>query len=302
MSWESTSLYRTYQIAYKDERSRKVGDIMTKDLAFETWLSTINSERACGLATVLQANMNELSYEPLRMFVSEDVEMISNIGERHIEEQIKDIIKIKFTEKNPTSETIKLQTNCGRELQVFIDIYLPPIEIMIFGAGHDAIPVAKYSVSLGYRTIVVDARENFNNEEHFPGTERMIVRYDSFAKEVRISSRTYIIVMNHHLEKDQATLQFVLKSQAPYVGVLGPRSRRVRMIEALRSDGIEFTTDQLQKMYSPIGLDIGAESPEEIAMSILAEIIAVRNGHHGGFLQDSDVIHKFSTQQKQLSD
>lgn len=268
---------------------------MSKDLAFETWLNNINSERACGLATVLQIEVNEDIYEPLRMFVSTDVEIVSNIGDPQLEKQIENIIKGKFTENNPVSETVTFHYN-GQKLKVFIDIYLPPMELMIFGAGHDAIPVAQFSTSLGYRTVVVDARTGYNTEELFPGTERILARTEHFEEKIKISNRTYIIVMNHHLEKDQETLQFVLNSEARYVGVLGPRSRRQRMIENLRADGVEFTEEQLKKMHSPVGLDIGAESPEEIAISILAEIIAVQKGHQGGFLRGSNTIHNFSKQ------
>src|SRR5699024_8995403 len=120
---------------------------------------------------------------------------------------------------------------------------------------HDAIPVAKYSNALGLETIVVDARAAYNNEENFPGSTRIIAREHEFKEKVTINERTYIIVMNHHIEKDQQTLKFILQSVAPYVGVLGPRSRRERMLNNLKEEGITFTHEELEKMYSPVGLD-----------------------------------------------
>src|SRR5699024_9204886 len=107
-----------------------------------------------------------------------------------------------------------------------------------------------------------------------------------------ITDKTYVIVMNHHIEKDEQTLGFVLSSASPYVGVLGPRSRRERMLERLKEEGVVFSEESLQKMHSPIGLDIGARTPEEIAISILAEIIAFKNGHTAGFLKGAEAIHK----------
>src|SRR5690606_12977232 len=155
----------------------------------------------------------------------------------------------------------KLLTATGEEVSVFIDVYMPPLDILIFGAGHDAIPVASYCVSLGFRTTVVDARSHYNSEERFPGAKRIIAGEEDFQEKVKIGHRTNIIVMNHHLEKDQAALHYVLTSSAPYVGALGPRSRCLRMLDALQEEGIIFSDRQLERLYSPIGLNIGADSP-----------------------------------------
>ena len=121
--------------------------------------------------------------------------------------------------------------------------------------------------------------------KRFPETTRLHIGTSEFQSEIKIGPRTYVVVMNHHLEKDQQTLKFALHSDAPYIGVLGPLSRRVRMLEALQDEGIMFDPSSLNRMHSPVGLDIGAISPEEIAISILAEIIAVKNGHTGGFFE-----------------
>src|SRR5699024_3656564 len=164
----------------------------------------------------------------------------------------------------------------NEQITVFVDVFVPQARVMIFGAGHDAIPVAKYSVSLGYDTTVVDAREGFNTEALFPNTKRIIAHPESYAEKVTITENTYVIVMNHHIEKDRKTLEFVLPSNAAYVGVLGPRSRRERMMNQLRDEGVFLEESELQKMYNPVGLDIGAEKPEEIAISILSEIILYR--------------------------
>lgn len=260
---------------------------------FDIWLQTIEEDDTCALATIVQEGVPAGSYKPKRMFVSER-DVISALNDGQLEREITQIARKKFTEKTPTSEMVTLQSSEGEELNVFIDLYVPSVEIMIFGAGHDAIPVAQYSVSLGLKTTVVDQREGFNTEKNFPGTKRLLVRPENFANEIKISSRTYVIIMNHHIEKDRETLKFVLQSKAPYVGVLGPKSRRIRMIDAIVDEGIHFSEAELEKMYSPVGLDIGADTSEEIAISILAEIIAIRNGHDGGFLKGSKHIHQYS--------
>lgn len=265
---------------------------MKIDYIYEHWLKTINEEKACGLATILRTKDME-AYQPARIFLDIDGNVKSSLINLFIEKKITENLTVKLQEKNPTSETIDYTLNDGNIISIFLDIFTPPVSVMIFGAGHDAIPVAKKSVALGYRTIVVDPRESFNSESNFPHTQRVITHPEHFKEMLRITDQTHLVVMNHHIEKDRETLAFALSSNVPYVGVLGPKSRRDRMLDSLKEEGIEFTTEQLQKMHNPIGLDIGAETPEEIAISILAEIIAVQKNHSGGFLHNKEKIHKF---------
>lgn len=266
---------------------------MVNDIALESWLKTIKEGKKGILATVLQEN--ETQYHPLRIFLSEDSEIVSTVKDKKLLNDIKVNLEVKMNEKNPKSETIEIIVPSGDIVNLFIDIYTPPLQIMIFGAGHDAIPVAKYSISLGFETTVIDPREAFNNEENFPGAERIIAHPEQYANQIMIEQNTFVIVMNHHMEKDCQALQFALKSDAPYVGALGPYSRREKMMNHLYDSGVHFSEDELDKLHNPIGLDIGAETPEEIAFSILSEIIAIRNGHKGGLLDGKSKIHKNSS-------
>ena len=181
------------------------------------------------------------------------------------------------------------------EVEVFIDVSLPPPELIIFGAGHDAIPLAVQAHALGFNVIVVDARPAFTTEERFPNVGKLVISHPSkFAERVKITPRSFVVVMNHHLERDKGSLAFALKSDAPYVGVLGPRSRFEEMVEALVEEGLEPSKAEQGRVHNPVGLDIGAETPAEIAHSIMSEILAVRNGYTGGFLRErSGRIHAF---------
>lgn len=270
----------------------KEGCSMATDYVYDKWIQTIKDEKTCGLGTILQTSETNPFYGPLRVFVDAEGNMETSISNHLLKKQITEKLKERLSTKKPVSGMIELQTNEEETLSVFLDIYMPPVSIMIFGAGHDAIPVAKYSVSLGYRTTVVDARESYNNEVHFPNVERIIARSEACPHYVPVTNRTYMIIMNHHIEKDRDTLMFALQSSAPYIGVLGPRSRCNRMLEQLKAEGVVFANDQLEKMRNPVGLDIGGKSPEEIAISILAEIIAIQNEHKGGFLHGKNKIHK----------
>lgn len=266
---------------------------MTKDIVYDSWLKSIKENKTSALATVLQVDSD--SYEPSRMFLNEDGEMTDTIQNDKLVKVIKSKMEEKLNEKNSQSETIEMALNDGSIINLFIDVYTPPAQILIFGAGHDAVPVARYSMSLGFHTTVVDAREGFNNERDFPGAERIIVHPENFDKEVAITKNTYVIVMNHHIVKDTISLKYALESDAPYVGVLGPRSRREKMMNQLYEENTVFTDSELAKMYNPVGLDIGADSPEEIAISIISEIIAITKGHNGGFLHDKNSIHKYTS-------
>lgn len=267
---------------------------MSQKLAFDYWLACMEREEAGVLATILQTEPDSPSNEPIRMFISIDGLCVGDLQDVAITRHVMRLVDDKFKEKNPKSETITFIPSVDQEIQVFIDVFVPPIELVIFGAGHDAIPMAQYSVSLGLKTIVVDSRAHYNNEERFPGTIRITENDYTDGQRLVLGSRSYVVVMNHHFEKDQSSLEFALNSSAHYVGLLGPRKRRVRMLDEMEMQGIVFTESQMEKLYSPIGLDIGADSSEEIAISVLAEVIAIRNGHSGGFLQGSDVIHQVS--------
>lgn len=272
-------------------------DYMLNLLPFEAWLKSLEEERESVLATILPVNQTPSRKEPFRLFISKEL-VIGDLGDVSINEQVMEIARRKLNESNPKSEKRTLSMQNGEDIHIFMDMYIPPAELMIFGAGHDAIPVAKYAASLGFKTTVVDEREFLNTEERFPNSVRLLVKTSEFSEKITISRRTYLVIMNHHIERDQETLKFVLRSNSPYIGVLGPRSRRLKMINALKEEGIFFEPHELDKMYSPIGLDIGALSPEEIALSILAEVVAKKNGHEGGFLKGSDSIHK-STAEKE---
>lgn len=267
---------------------------MHNDTAYDSWLESVQKNKSCALATMLHGE-DAQNHEPARVFLDEDGEMNSTVDDTGLRNVIQARLKEKLDEKNAKGETIKIALDTGGVVSVFIDIHHPPVQVMIFGAGHDAVPVAKYSVSLGFDTTVVDARENFNSEEKFPDVERIIVQPDHYREHITISKNTFVVVMNHHMEKDSRSLAFALHSEASYVGVLGPRSRREKMMNQLHEEGIKFSTDEISKMHNPIGLDIGAESSEEIAISILSEIIAFCKGHQGGFLHDQHSIHKYSS-------
>jgi xanthine/CO dehydrogenase XdhC/CoxF family maturation factor len=175
----------------------------------------------------------------------------------------------------PRAETKSIET-LRHTSDWFFDTSSPAPELLIFGAGHDAIPLASQAVALGWAVRIVDARVAFLNAERFPDCDLLLARAEDFEAELKVTSRTFALLMNHHLERDTACLEWILRQDVPYVGVLGPKSR----FEKMRSSDM----GHLSHVRNPVGVDIGAESPDEVALAIMAELIAVRRGFKGGLL------------------
>jgi xanthine/CO dehydrogenase XdhC/CoxF family maturation factor len=171
--------------------------------------------------------------------------------------------------------------------EVFSEITMPPPDLVIFGAGQDAAPVAQLAWMLGFSVTVVDVREAFLATNRFPGATLTCAHFSQFADRVKPRSGAFMLVMNHHVERDQESLRFSLESDAAYIGVLGPRSRYEKLLAGLAAQGYTPDPSMIARVRSPVGLSLGAETPHEVAVSILGEILAIRRGFEGGFLSGS---------------
>jgi xanthine dehydrogenase accessory factor len=162
-------------------------------------------------------------------------------------------------------------------LEVFVDVFSPPNRMMVIGAVHVAIPLATLAKTLGYRTIVIDPREAFATRERFPHVDELITEWPSDAlKKLRPDESTYVVVISHDEKLDNPALAVALASPARYVGVLGARKNLGKRQAVLRELGV--TDEQLARLQAPIGMRLGAVSPEEIALSILAAMVAAKHG------------------------
>jgi len=190
-----------------------------------------------------------------------------------------------------------VEMNCGaRTLDmdggaatVFMETLMPPVPIVIFGAGHDALPIVELARGLGWETTVVDQQARDNSFARFPTADHVILsRPEEVVAKVAITPRTLTLLMTHNYSHDVALLRFLLRSTAPYIGVMGPRARTERMLSELTANEEMFLLQQadLSRLYSPAGLDIGANSSADVAMSIVAEMRAVLEGRVGGMLRE----------------
>lgn len=171
---------------------------------------------------------------------------------------------------------------------VFIQNYAPPVRLIIVGAGNDAQVLAQQADVLGWDVVVTDGRPTHANKDRFTSSCQVIVtRPENTLKNIEIDSRSCFVLMSHNYNYDHAVLKLLLtKNSLPYIGILGPRKKYLRMLKELEEEGFDLQQDQLNKIYAPVGLEIGAETPAEIGLSILAEIQAVLSGKNARPLRE----------------
>ena len=161
---------------------------------------------------------------------------------------------------------------------------LPPPTLLIFGAEQIAVPLVRLANVMGFRTVVTDARPAFATREKHPDADLVLAKWpDAVVQEIGVDHRTYIVSLNHEPRFEDAMLRALVNSRAArYIGAIGKRVRAQERVERATEAG--FDLSKLPPIHTPIGLDIGGKTPEEIALSIMAEIIAVKNGRGGGML------------------
>ena len=184
------------------------------------------------------------------------------------------------------SRSITYQTSAG-DAEIFIEVIKPPTSILIFGAGNDAPPLCEFAKQLGWRVSVIDHRPAFAAKERFPDVDQIIhSRPADLPDEFFADEESVAVVMSHNSEVDREALKRLLASSCSYIGVLGPKQRTANLLEQLAADGVEVNKSMLSRLHAPVGLDIGATTPEGIALSIVAEIQAVLAERKGGFLKN----------------
>ncbi|HLG39704.1 MAG TPA: XdhC/CoxI family protein [Chitinophagaceae bacterium] len=175
----------------------------------------------------------------------------------------------------------------------FIEVIKPPISLIIIGAGNDVMPLTDMAAILGWETTVIDGRANYAKQERFESACQVLVsKPENVLEQITNDEHTVFVLMTHNYNYDMAMLRQLVQKNLSYVGMLGPKKKLERMLAELKEEGMNFTEQQLSVIHSPVGLDIGAETSEEIALSILAEIKALFAGRKAQFLRTSkEVMH-----------
>ena len=167
---------------------------------------------------------------------------------------------------------------------MFIDALVPPMRLLVVGGGHDAIPLVKLAHEVGMIVTLIDSRPKFATHDRFPQADEVIcAQPEEVLQKVSIEGETAVILMNHNYQKDRTVMSQILTSPAEfaYIGALGPRVRTEQMLDELKKQGLKLQPEKLAAIRTPVGLDIGADAPEEIALAVLAELYMVKNRRSG---------------------
>jgi len=234
------------------------------------------------LVTVVLATGSTPREEGAKMLVRADGSILGTIGGGSLEAQvIEEAVKV-IKQSKPKRLHFALTAKkveeegmlCGGELEVFIEPILTPPTLYLFGGGHISLPLAKMGKLLGFKIAVIDDRAEFANPDRFP--EAGIVLAEDYTKtfsKLKIDKSSYIVIVTRNHQYDNMVLEWAVGTPAKYIGMIGSKTKVKTIFSHLLAKGI--TNQQLDRVYAPIGLEIKAQTPEEIAISILAEIVKV---------------------------
>ncbi len=240
----------------------------------EPLLGALRAERPIARSVVIAGSPSQLVGRQL--FVEEQGKPGGSLGEPVLDVMTADDAREALRTGAAGSKTLQHE---AEKVEVFTAPYPSPRHLIIVGAGHISQPLAKIAKVLGYRVTVVDARAAFNTADRLPDADELILEWpDEALERLPLTSATAVAVLTHDDKFDVPALATALRSPSVgYVGAIGSRGTRERRNARLREAGV--TDEQIARIHGPIGLDIGARNPEEIALAIMAQIVAARNGH-----------------------
>jgi xanthine dehydrogenase accessory factor len=261
---------------------------------FDAVTAHVDMGRRCGIVTVLSVD-GAPPPGMQRLLVGEDG---TAVGSQDIpaDQLMMQRLREVLAERGPRlSRRVALATP-GGALEVFLDILVPPTRIVVVGGGHDAIPLVRLAREVGFVVTLVDSRPQFATAERFPEADSVVcAKAEEFGQLVPLAKGAAVILMTHNYLRDREVLTQLLTSSAEflYIGALGPRIRTEQMLSEIQAAGVTLSPERIAQVHTPIGLDLGADAPAEIAVAVLAELLAVRNGRNAIPLRDKKGrIHK----------
>jgi xanthine dehydrogenase accessory factor len=245
-------------------------------------LSLIEVGRRGAVATVIGSRGSTPGKESAKMLVRDDGSTVGSIGGGCTEAEVWALAREVIDTDRPLRRSFKLTPSaaaeeglaCGGIVEIFIEPVGSPV-VVIFGAGHIGRTLLSLSKLAGFNTIVVDDREQFANRTFFPDADKILVSdFESCFEKITVTPTSYLVIVTRGHKYDQLVLSRAVLTTASFVGLIGSRAKIARIFRRLRQDGV--SQERLSQVKAPIGLDIGARSPEEIAISIVAQLVSHR--------------------------
>jgi xanthine dehydrogenase accessory factor len=237
----------------------------------------------CALATIVQVRGSIPSYESAKLLVREDGSMMGTVGGGCVEAEVWNAAREVIDTEKPKNLSFTLGQDaaydegliCGGQLNIFVEPVIPQPQAFIFGGGHVSKSISKVATIAGFSTIIVDNREAFANPERFPEAEATYAEeYEDVFPKLPVTASSYLIIVTRGHRDDMRVLRWAVTTQARYIAMIGSKRKTISVVHELEHEG--FPRDAFERVFAPMGLEIGAQSPEEIAISVVAEMIAVR--------------------------
>jgi xanthine dehydrogenase accessory factor len=250
---------------------------------YEEIVSLRRQGRRGAVATIVNVRGSIPSFETAKMLVRDDGSIAGTIGGGCVEAEVWQASREVMESEKPRSLTFNLNQNpkhdtglvCGGTLDIFVEPILPPALLYIFGAGHVSLSLYKVANAAGFDVTVVDDRESYARQERFPEAKQVIAEdFEKAMGQLTPNQSSYIVIVTRGHRDDMRVLRWAVQTQARYVGMIGSKRKIITIFRELTNDGI--SAHLFEKVHAPVGLDIGAITPEEIAVAITAELIAVR--------------------------
>ena len=254
-------------------------DVFVETMDSPAWREIAPALKTCLEENQLAAVATVISGPGLgsKMMVWPDGRSLGSLGNAALDQQAGHWMQKQIAVQETTLTSFNIAAHHVAQVEVFVDVFAPAARMVVVGAVHIAIPLVTLAKAMGYHTVVIDPRAAFATRERFPHVDELITEWPSSALEkLRPDEGTYIAVLSHDEKLDNPALALALASSARYVGVLGTRKKIPQRFAALRELGV--TDQQLSRLRAPIGLHLGAIQPEEIALSILAEMVTAKHG------------------------
>jgi xanthine dehydrogenase accessory factor len=244
----------------------------------------------CALATIVQVRGSIPSYESAKLLVREDGSLLGTIGGGCVEAEVWSAAREVMDTGKPRHMSFNLGQDaaydngliCGGQLDVFVEPVLPAPRAFIFGAGHISKSLSQVLNIAGFLTTVIDDRETFANRERFPDADEVFSgEYEALFPSLTVHDSSYIVIVTRGHRDDMRVLRWAVSTNACYISMIGSRRKVINVVKELETEGV--SRERMERIYAPMGLEIGAISPEEIAISVAAEMIALRRNAPGNW-------------------
>jgi xanthine dehydrogenase accessory factor len=290
---DGTQRLNTYDLTDDDEWGLGLGcngviDVLVEplDASWQEPLDALAAGEARAVVTVL-ASADAGVPTGARAVVSPDGSVTTTDDRPGIASDLLDAADAAEFAKTGRAATVGVETDEGA-IEAFVDGLQPPADLLLYGWQRDVHPVARFGREVGFRVTVASGRGGRADSGDFPHADRVVsTRPSELAEHVGNPGRTYAVVMSHSFLEDRLALESLLDAGVAYVGLMGPRKRFEELREEMQADGRTLAEGELSRIATPVGLDLGGGEPAQIALSIVAEALAVKNGREGGRLGDA---------------